>query len=78
MSDIKNLDVMLGSGEYNEIERYIDQMTGFSGILNRDENGESISMRSDLSQENEIRNMPENRPNPNLTKDLDMLSGEIN
>ena len=35
-------------------------------------------MRGYSSQDNEIRNMSENRNNPGLTKDLDMLSGEIN
>ena len=38
MSDIENMDVMLGTGEYNQIERDIDQITGFSIMLNRDEN----------------------------------------
>ena len=43
MSDIENMDVMLG--EYNQIERDIDQMTGFSNMVNRDENGEGHSLR---------------------------------
>ena len=78
LSDIENMDVMLGSGEYNHIERDIDQMTGFSNIFNRDDNEEGHSMRGTSSQDNEIRNKPENRNNPHLSGDLDMLSGEIN
>ena len=72
------MDVMLGSGDYNQIERDIDQMTGFSNTLNRDDIEEGLSMRSNSSQDNEIRNMPENRNNPSLTRDLDMLSDERN
>ena len=78
MSDIENMDVMLASGEYNQIERDIDQMTGFSNMLNRDDIEEGHSMRGNSSQDNEIRNMPEYRNIPGLTRDLDMLSGEIN
>ena len=37
MSDIENMDVILGTGEYNQTERDIGQMTGFSNMLNRDE-----------------------------------------
>ena len=29
LSDMENMDVMLGSAEYNQIERDVDQMTGF-------------------------------------------------
>ena len=32
LSDIENMDVMLGSGEYNQIETDIDQMTGFFNV----------------------------------------------
>ena len=78
LSDIEYMDVTLGSGEYNHIERDIDQMTGFSNIFNRDDNEEGHSMRGNSSQDNEIRNMPENRNNPHLSKKLHMLSGEIN
>ena len=60
-----------GSSEYNQIERDIGQMTGFSNMLNRDENEEGQSMRRNYSQDNEIRNMPESRNDPGLTKDLD-------
>ena len=77
-SDMENMDVMLGSGEYNQIERDIDQMTGFSNLLNRSDDEENHSVRGNSSQENEIRNMPENRGNPNLSRELDVLSGEIN
>ena len=77
LSDIENIDVMLGSGEYHQIERYIDQMTGFCNILERDDSEEGHLMIGNSSQDNEIRNMPENRNNPNLSRDLDMFSGEI-
>ena len=76
MSDIENMDDMLGSGEYNQIERDVDQMTGFSKMLNKDDNEEGYSMRGNSSLDNEIRKMPENRKDPNLASDLDMLSGE--
>ena len=61
MSGKENMDVMLGTGEYNQIERDIDQMTGFSNMLNRDENEEGHSLRGNSSQDYEIRNMPETR-----------------
>ena len=78
MSDIEHMDVMLGTGEYNQIERDIDQMTGFSNMLNRDGNEERHSLGGNSSQDNEIRNMPENRKDHNFTRDLDMLTCEIN
>ena len=78
MSDIENMDDMLGSGEYNQIEKDIDQMTGFSKMLNGDDNEEGYSMRGNASLDNEIRKMPENRNDPSLARDLDMLSGERN
>ena len=77
LSDIENMDDMLGSGEYNPIERDIDQMTGFSIILNRDDNEEGHSLRGNSSKDHEIRNMPGNRNNHNLSRDLNMLSGEM-
>ena len=40
---------MLGSDEYNQIERDIDQMTGFSNMLNRDDNEEGHSMSGNSS-----------------------------
>ena len=39
-------------------------MTGFSNILNRDDNEEGHSLKGYSSQDNEIRNMPGNRNNP--------------
>ena len=58
MLDIKNMDVMFGTGEYKKIKRDIDQLTGFSNMLNRDENEEGHSLRGNSLQDNEIRNMP--------------------
>ena len=78
MSDIENMDVMLGSSEYNQKERDIDQMTGFSNMLKRGYIEERHSMRGNSSQDIEIRKKSESRKNPSLTRDLDMLSGEIN
>ena len=72
------MDVMMGSGEYNQIERDIDQMTGFSNMLKSDDNEEGHSVRSNSSQDNENRSMPKNKYNPSLTRDLDILSSEIN
>ena len=46
-------------------------------MLNRDDNEEGYSMRGNSSQDNEIRNMPANRNNRSLTRDSDMLSGEM-
>ena len=48
LPDMENMDVILGSGEYNQIERDIDQMTGFSNMLNRDDNEENHSMRGEI------------------------------
>ena len=78
MSDIENMDVMLGSGEYNKIERDFDQMTGFSNMLDRDENEDGHFLRGNSSQNNEIRIMPGNRDDHSFSRDLDMLTGEIN
>ena len=70
------MDVMLGTGKYNQIERDIDQMTGFSNHLNRDEIEEEHSLRGNSSQVNEIRNMLEIRNDPNFATDLELLTGE--
>ena len=80
MSDIETMDVMLGSGEYNQIERGINKLTGFSNMLDRDENGDNNSMRVNSSQENEIRNIAKNLMEPvgeslyNITPQL-LISG---
>ena len=81
MSDIETMDVMLGSGEYNQIERGINKLTGFSNMLDRDENGDNNSMRVNSSQENEIRNIAKNLMEPvgespyNITPQL-LISGK--
>ena len=41
--------------------REIDQMTGFSTMLDIEDNGDIASMRGNSSQEIENKNMPENR-----------------
>ena len=78
MSDIKNMDVILGTGEDHQIEKDIDQVTSFSNMLNRDEIEERHSLRGYSSQDNEIRNMSENRNDHSFSRNLDMLTGEIN
>ena len=69
---------MSGTGEYNQIERDIDQMTGFSKMLNRDEIELRHSLRSNSSQDNGIRKMPEIRNDPTFARDLEMFTGVIN
>ena len=66
LSDIENMGVMLGSGEYNQMERDIYQMTGVCNMLNRDDNEEGQPTRGSSSQDNEIRNKSEIKKNPNL------------
>ena len=78
MSVRENMDVMLGSGGDNGIESDIDQMTGFSNMLNRDDIEEGHSMSRNSSQDNEIQKMPEKRSDPSLTRDLDMFSSKMN
>ena len=73
MLDIENIDAVLGSGEYNQIEKDVNQKTGFSNMLNRDDNGKGHSTRGNSSQDNEIRTMPEIRNDPSLARVLDML-----
>ena len=53
------MDVMLGSGEYNQMERDIYQMTGVCNMLNRDDNEEGQPTRGSSSQDNDIRNKSE-------------------
>ena len=53
MPDVQNKDVVMGTGEYNQIERDFDQMTGFSNMLDRDEN-EGHSLRGNSSRDKEI------------------------
>ena len=67
---------MLGSGEYNPIEREIDEMTGFSNMLDREDNGDIGSVRGNSSHENENRNMPENRDSRDFSRDKETLTGE--
>ena len=78
MSDLEDMDVMLGGSEYNPIEREIDQMTGFSNTLDREETRENISVRGCSSEEIEIRNMPQNRDDNNLARQIDVLTNEGN
>ena len=57
MSDIENMEVTLGTGEYDQMERDIAQMVGLFSMLNRDENEEGHSLRGNPLQDNEIRNI---------------------
>ena len=72
------MDVMLGCGEYNPIEREKDQMTGFSNTLDIEGTRENISVRGRSSQENEIRSVSENREDSNLTRQMDVSTNEVN
>ena len=69
---------MLFNGEYNPKERETDQMTGYSNMVDRDDNGEIVSVRGVSSQENEIRDMPENRDNGDFSRDMETLTGDMN
>ena len=69
---------MLGNGEYNPPKRKIDEMTGSSNLLDREENSDFASMRGNFSQENEIRNISENRSNISFSRDRNTLTGDIN
>ena len=48
---------MLGTGEYDQMERDLAQMVGLFSMLNRDENEEGHSLRGNSLQDNEIRNI---------------------
>ena len=72
MSDLENMDLMIRSGEYNRIERELDQMTGFANMLDRDD-----SLGGNSSQENEIRNMSVNRENFEFSINMETLTGEV-
>ena len=37
MSDIENMDILLGNDQYNQIERDLEQMTNFSNDFGRDQ-----------------------------------------
>ena len=69
---------MLGNGECNPIERKFDQVTGFSNMLDRDDNEDTGSVRGNSSQENEIRNTPVNRDNIDFSRNMETLTGEMN
>ena len=70
MSDLEKMDAMLGSGEYNPFEGEINQMTGFSNMLDRNDNEDIGLVRGTSSQENEIRNKPVNRNNQDFSRNL--------
>ena len=72
MSDLENLDLLNRSGEYNRIERELDQMTGFANMLDRDD-----SLRGNSSQENEMRNMSVKRENFEFSINMETLTGEV-
>ena len=78
MSDFENMGVTLGYSENNPIERKIDQMTGFSNMLDREDNRHIASMRGSYSQENEIRNTPENKKSSRFSSNMETLRGEMN
>ena len=68
---------MLGNGEYNPIDREIDQMTGFSNMLDNEDNGDITSMREYSFRKTSLE-MAENRDNRNFSGDIETLTGEMN
>ena len=45
MSDIENMDILLGSDQYNQIERDLEQMTNFSNDFEGNRNRENTPTR---------------------------------
>ena len=78
MSDIENMDILLGSDQYNQIERHSDQMTNFSNGFERNQNRENTAARETSSQENELRDIPRNRDERTLLDNMETLTGEMN
>ena len=78
MSDIENMDILLGSDQYNQIERDPDQMTNFSVDFERNQNRENTPARETSSQENEIRDMPRNLDERTLPDNMEILTAEMN
>ena len=78
LSDYGNMDVMLGDGNSNYIERELDSLINVS---DRRQDFQSFPNRENSSQENEIRDIDKrNEPvrEGRLIESINMLSGELN
>ena len=78
LSDYGNMDVMLGEGNSNSIERELDS---FNTVPEGQQDFQSFPNRENSSQENEIRDL-DSRNEPvregRLIKSINRLSGEMN
>ena len=78
LSDYGNMDIMLGDGNSNSIERELDSLIN---VPDRQQYLHSFPNRENSSQENEIRNI-DNRNEPigegRLMESINTLSGEMN
>ena len=78
LSDYGNMEIMLGCGNSNSIERELDSPIN---VPDRQQDLQSFPNRENSSQENEIRNI-DNRNEPigesRFTESIDTLSGEMN
>ena len=78
LSDYGNMDIMLGDGNSNSIERELDSLINVPG---RSHDFQYFPNRENLSQENEIRDI-DNRNEPvgegRLIASINILSGEMN
>ena len=78
LSDYGNMDIMLGDGNSNSIERELDSLIN---VPDRQQNFQSFPNRENSSQENEIRDI-DNRNEPvredRLIETINTLSGEMN
>ena len=78
LSDYGNMDVMLGEGNSNSIERELDSLIN---VPEGPQDFRSFPNRENSSQENEIRDI-DNRNEPvresRLIESINMLSGEMN
>ena len=78
LSDYGNMDVRLGEGNSNSIERELDSLIN---VPERQQDFQSFPNRENSSQENEIRDI-DSRNEPvrerRLVESINMLSGEMN
>ena len=75
---LRHMDVLLGEGNSNSIERELDSLIN---VPERQQDFQSFPNRENLSQENEIRDI-DSRNEParesRLVESIIMLSGEMN
>ena len=78
LSDYDNMDIMLGGGNSNSIERELDNLIN---VPDRQQDFQSFPNKENSSQEIEIRNI-DSRNEPvresRLMESINMLSGEMN